>query len=132
MPLRRIRLEGKLAEPISHYVDGVEAGGWLWVSGMLATDSAGNLIGGDDPVAQTEQVFSNLEAVLDAAGASLADVVKVTVYLIDMSERAAVNTVRRKHFGEHRPASVLVQVSQLAVPGARVEIDAVALVPGSE
>ncbi|MGH7777334.1 MAG: RidA family protein [Candidatus Dormibacterales bacterium] len=131
MGLRRIRLEGPPGEPPKHYSDAVLAGGWLWVSGMMATGEDGMLVGGDDAGAQAEQVITNLEAALDAGGARLADVVKVTVYLTAMSDRPAVNAVRRRRFGEHRPASVLVQVAALAVPGARLEIDAVALLPGA-
>ena len=84
------------------------------------------LVGGADVVAQARQVFANLGAVLDAAGASFADVVKVTVYLTDIGDRAAINPVRQEVFGETRPASTLVEISALVTPGAKVEIDAVA------
>lgn len=123
-----VRVPG-LAEPISHYTDAVRAGDLLFVSGCVAVDGDSVLVGGDDVVAQTEQVFANLQAVLAAVGAGIADVVKVTVFLTDVSEREAVNGVRRRVFGDVRPASTLVEVSQLAVPGARVEIEAVALIP---
>ncbi|MFL5928050.1 MAG: RidA family protein [Gaiellaceae bacterium] len=119
----------ELAEPISHYTDAVRANDLLFVSGCVAVDGAGRLVGGDDVVEQTRQVFANLETVLRAAGASIRDVVKVTVFLTDVGDRAAVDTVRRRTFGDVRPASTLVEVSALAVPGARVEIEAVALVP---
>jgi reactive intermediate/imine deaminase len=128
MTRREIRV-AELAEPISHYTDAVQAGDLLFVSGCIAVDGAGRLVGGDDVVAQTRQVFANLEAVLAAAGASLRDVVKVTVFLIDVADRAAVNEVRTERFGATRPASTLVEVSNLAVAGARIEIEAVALVP---
>lgn len=114
-----------LAEPISHYTDAVEASGLLFVSGCVAVDADGRLVG-DDVVAQTRHVFDNLGEVLDAAGAGFADVVKVTVYLLDIDDRARINAVRQEVFGEARPASTLVEVSRLAVPGARVEIDAIA------
>jgi enamine deaminase RidA (YjgF/YER057c/UK114 family) len=74
-------------------------------------------------------VFTNLAAVLDAAGATFADVVKVTVYLTDIADRARINPVRQEIFGDTRPASTLVEVSALVVPGAKVEIEAVALIP---
>jgi 2-iminobutanoate/2-iminopropanoate deaminase len=74
-------------------------------------------------------VLANVGAVLAAAGAGFADVVKVTVYLVDIDDRPAVNVVRREVFGPARPASTLVEVSRLAVEGARVEVDAVALLP---
>ena len=87
------------------------------------------LVGGDDVVAQVRQVFANLRAVLDAAGATFADVVKVTVYLTDIADRARINPVRQEIFGATRPASTLVEVSALVTPGAKVEIDAVAVLP---
>jgi 2-iminobutanoate/2-iminopropanoate deaminase len=127
--IERIRVPDHLPEPISHYTDGVVADGWIWISGMLALDKDGALIGGDDVVAQAERVFENINAVLLKAGATFADVVKVTVYLRRIADRAAVNTVRRRHFGESRPASTLVEVSAFVIPGALVEIDAVARRP---
>jgi reactive intermediate/imine deaminase len=125
---QEIRVPG-LAEPVSHYTDAVRAGDLLFVSGCIAVDGDGTLVGGDDPVAQTRQVFANLVAALEAGGASIADVVKVTVFLTDVGDRAAVNEVRKEVFGDVRPASTLVEVSALVLPGARVEIEAVALIP---
>jgi 2-iminobutanoate/2-iminopropanoate deaminase len=127
--VKRIRLAGQLAEPISHYTDAVEAGGFLYVSGMLPVDANGDLAGGGDVVRQSEQVLDNVAAVLRASGASFDDIVKVGVYVRDMADRELINTVRRRYFGDARPASTLVEVSALAAPGALVEIDAVALLP---
>ena len=121
-----IRVPG-LAEPISHYTDAVRAGDLLFVSGFVPVDGEGHLVGGDDVVAQTRQVFANLAAVLAAAGATFADVVKVTVYLTDIEDRVRINPVRQEIFGDTRPASTLVEVSALVTPGAKVEIDAVAI-----
>ena len=121
-----IRVPG-LAEPISHYTDAVRAGDLLFVSGFVPVDGEGHLVGGDDVVAQTRQVFANLAAVLAAAGATFAEVVKLTVYLTDIEDRARINPVRQDIFGDTRPASTLVEVSALATPGAKVEIDAIAL-----
>jgi 2-iminobutanoate/2-iminopropanoate deaminase len=128
-PLQRIRVPEQLPEPISHYTDGVVADGWIWISGMLALDASGALIGGDDVVAQAERVHENIKAVLVKAGAAFEDVVKVTVYLRRIKDRAAVNTVRRRFFGESRPASTLVEVSAFVIPDALVEMDAVARQP---
>jgi 2-iminobutanoate/2-iminopropanoate deaminase len=119
----------ELAEPISHYTDAVRAGNLLFVSGFVPVDGEGRLVGGDDVVAQARQVLENVGAVLTAAGASFADVVKVTVYLTDIGDRVHINPVRQEFFGEARPASTLVEVSALAVPGAKLEIEAVALIP---
>jgi len=119
----------ELAEPISHYTDAVRAGELLFVSGFVSVDGEGRLVGGDDVVAQARQVLANLGAVLSAAGATFADVVKVTVYLTDIADRVRINPVRQEVFGDARPASTLVEVSALAVPGAKLEIEAVALIP---
>ena len=116
-----------LATPISHYTDAVRAGDLLFVSGCVPVDGEGRLVGGDDVAAQTRQVLANIGAVLAAAGGTFADVVKVTVYLTDIADRARINPVRQEFFGDARPASTLVEVSALATPGAKVEIDAVAL-----
>ena len=126
---REIRLP-ELGEPFSHYTDAVRAGDLLFVSGCIAVDPDGALVGGDDVVAQTRKVFENIEATLQAAGATFADVVKVTVYLTDIDDRALINPVRQEFFGDARPASTLIAISELVLPGAKVEIDAVAQLPG--
>jgi 2-iminobutanoate/2-iminopropanoate deaminase len=100
----------------------------LFVSGVVPVDEAGRLVGGDDVVAQARQVFANMGAVLAAGGATFADVVKVTVFLTDVDDRARINTVRQEVFGEARPASTLLEISALAVPGAKIEVEAVAVV----
>jgi 2-iminobutanoate/2-iminopropanoate deaminase len=123
-----IRVEG-LAEPISHFTDAVRAGGFLYVSGVVAVDGEGQLVGGDDVVAQTRQVFENMRVVLEAGGCGFADIVKVTVFLTDIDDRPLINPVRQGVFGDTRPASTLVEVSRLAVPGAKVEIECVAALP---
>ncbi|HEU0336820.1 MAG TPA: RidA family protein [Gaiellaceae bacterium] len=117
------------AEPISHFTDAVRAGELLFVSGIVPVDERRKLVGGDDVVEQARQVFRNMEAVLAAAGCAFADVVKVTVFLTDVDDRPLVNPVRQEAFGESRPASTLVEVSALVIPGARIEVEAVALVP---
>ena len=118
----------ELAEPISHYTDAVATGQLLFVSGCLAVDGEGALVGGGDVVAQARQAFANVGAILTAAGARFDDVVKVTVYLTDVDDRPRNNPVRQEVFGPARPASTLVEVSRLAVEGARVEVDCVAVV----
>ncbi|HLM49278.1 MAG TPA: RidA family protein [Solirubrobacteraceae bacterium] len=126
MSREELRVDG-LPEPISHYTDAVRAGDLLFVSGIVAVDAEGALVGGSDVVAQAEQVFALLGRVLAAAGAAPGDVVKVTLYLLDKDDRPRINPVRQRFFGTARPASTLVEVSGLAVAGARLEVDAVAL-----
>ena len=123
---RRELIVAGLAEPLSHYADAVVAGDTLYVSGIVPIDAAGAVVGGDDVVAQARQVFTIMERVLAAAGAKPADVVKITVYLLDVDDRPLINPVRQEFFGSTRPASTLVEVSRLAIPGARLEIEAVA------
>lgn len=127
---KELRVAGQ-PEPISHYTDAVRVGDLLFVSGCVPVDGDGKLVGGDDVVAQARQVFANIGAVLAAAGARFEDVAKVTVYLTDVDDRPAINPVRQEAFGAARPASTLVEVSRLAVPGARVEVDAIAVFPAA-
>ena len=122
---REYRVEG-LNEPISHYTDAVRHGDLLFVSGVAPLDAAGKLVGGEDVAAQTRQVLRNMGMILAAAGAGFEDVLKVTVYLTDIADRARINPVRQEFFGKTRPASTLIGVASLAVPGMKVEIEAVA------
>jgi 2-iminobutanoate/2-iminopropanoate deaminase len=117
-------LEG-LAPPISHYCDAVRFGDLLFISGVPPTDARGKVVGGDDVAAQTRQVFRNMKAILAAAGGDFADILKVTVYLLDVNDRSKINPVRKEFFGVARPASTLIGVSELAIPGMKVEIEAV-------
>ncbi|MCW2702545.1 MAG: Endoribonuclease [Blastococcus sp.] len=115
-----------LAEPISHYTDAVVAGPLVFISGCAPVDSSGRLAGSDIR-AQARQVHENLKLVLDATGSDFSRITKVVVYVTDMSEREAINDVRREYFGSARPASTLVEVAALAIPGMRVEIEATAV-----
>ena len=115
-----------LAEPISHYTDVVRAGRLVFVSGCVATDAEGRTVGGSDVVAQARQVHENLKRCLNAAGASFADVCKVTVFLKRIEDREKVNTVRKEYFGPHRPASTLVE-ARLVREDLLLEIELVAV-----
>jgi enamine deaminase RidA (YjgF/YER057c/UK114 family) len=102
-------------------------GRMIVVSGQVPLDGDGRLVGPDDPAAQTRQVFRNLVAALAAAGASLGDVVKLTVFLTNMSDLADFRVVRDEFVDAARPpASSLVQVSGLVHPAFRIEIEALA------
>jgi 2-iminobutanoate/2-iminopropanoate deaminase len=121
---QEFRVEG-LNLPVSHYTDAVRWGDLLFVSGVAPLDAEGRLVGGADVVAQTRQVFRNMKRVLDAVGADVGDILKVTVYLTDVADRAAINPVRQEFFGAARPASTLIGVAALVLPGMKVEIEAV-------
>jgi 2-iminobutanoate/2-iminopropanoate deaminase len=125
MPRQEILLP-ELGEPISHYTHAVRFGDLLFISGIAPVDASSRLVGGDDVVAQTEQVLGNLGRMLAAAGLEPRDVLKVTVYLTDIADRARINPARQAFFGDARPASTLVEVSALAIPGMKVEIEAIA------
>jgi 2-iminobutanoate/2-iminopropanoate deaminase len=124
---REFRLP-ELSEPVSHYTDAVSFGQLLFVSGRLGIDPGSQTVP-DDVVDQARLVFAHIGRVLDAAGASFADVLKVTVFLTDINDRPKINPVRREFFGDHRPASTLVEVSRLVRPEAKVEVEAVAGIP---
>jgi 2-iminobutanoate/2-iminopropanoate deaminase len=102
---------------------------WLHVSGQIAIDLEGNLVGPGDVRAQTRQVFENLKAILAANGATFADVVKIGTYLTTLEDLAGMREVRSEYLTAEPPASTAVQVVALVVPDALIEIDLVAVVP---
>ena len=101
----------------------------VYISGQIALDKDGKVVGDGDMKAQAEQVFKNLEAALSAAGAKFTDVVKMNTYITDMDKAPAVREVRARYFGETTPASTLVQVVKLARPEFMLEIEIVAALP---
>lgn len=111
--------------PIGPYSQAIRAGDQLFVSGMIALDPQSGKLIGADAAAQAEQALKNLGAVLAAGGYSYADVVKTTVFLLDMNDFAAVNAVYAKYFDANKPARSTVAVAGLP-KGARVEVDAIA------
>lgn len=122
--MKTIATEGA-PRAIGPYSQAIIEGGFLFASGQVPLDPAtGELVSGGFE-AGVERVFDNLEAVLAEAGASLGDVVKATVYLLRMSDFAAMNGVYARRFGNHRPARSTVAVAELP-KGAAVEIDLIA------
>ncbi len=111
---------------IGPYSQAIGCGGEVFTAGQIALDPVTMEIVGDDVAAQTEQVFRNLAAVLDAADSDLSKVVKTTVYLADMADFPAMNEVYAHHFGNHKPARSTIQAGALP-KAALVEIDAIAL-----
>ena len=115
-------------QAIGPYSQGIRAGGFVFVSGQIPLDPAtGQLLEGDI-AAQTERVIENLKAILAAAGSSLEQVVKTTVFLRDMTDFSAMNAVYAQHFPAPAPARSTIQAGRLPA-GARVEIDVIALAP---
>ncbi|MER1968036.1 RidA family protein [Castellaniella sp. GW247-6E4] len=121
---QEIRLSN-LGDPISHYTDAVRFGETVYVSGIAALDSNGKVVGGDDVVEQCRQVFRNMKTLLDAVGAKPSNILRVTVYLLDVNDRTKINPVRKEFFGDTRPASTLIGVKNLAMPDMKIEIEAI-------
>jgi reactive intermediate/imine deaminase len=102
----------------------------IYISGQVALDSAGNLVGLDDLHAQTTQVFKNLAAALAAVGASFDDVVKLTYFLLDISQIAVVRAVRDQYINTQQPpASSAVEVRRLFRDDVLIEVEAIAVIP---
>ena len=102
---------------------------WIHVSGQIAIDTGGNLVGPGEMRAQTRQVFENLKAILEANGATFADAVKIGTYLTTLDDLAGMREVRSEYLTSEPPANTAVQVVALVVPDALIEIDLVAVVP---
>lgn len=111
---------------IGPYAQGIVVNNMFYSSGQIPLTASGELVEGDIEV-QTNQVFENLKAVLAAAGSSLNQVVKTTVFIKDMNDFAIMNEVYASHFGEHKPARSAVEVARLP-KDVKVEIEVIALV----
>jgi 2-iminobutanoate/2-iminopropanoate deaminase len=111
---------------IGPYSQATVAGGLVYTAGQIALDPGTGQIVPGGVEAQTTRVLENLNAILRAAGSDLSDIVKTTVYLVDMNDFPAMNEVYANAFGEHRPARATVAVAGLP-KGVRVEIDAIAV-----
>lgn len=118
-----------LAKPTGYSYAIKKTGTPVFISGQVALDGEGKLVGEGDAAAQTEQVFKNLQAVVEGCGGTLDDIVKITIFVTDPSYRPAVGAARLKWFKEGEwPASTYLVVSALAVPTMLVEIEAVAMI----
>jgi 2-iminobutanoate/2-iminopropanoate deaminase len=117
-----------LPSPVGPYSPGVVVGNLVFVSGQSGREPGTGHVA-PDVEAQTEQVFRNIAAILEAAGSGLSHVVRCGVFLVDMKEFQKMNAVYARVFGDHRPARTTVEVSGLPGPGLRVEIDAIAVIP---
>ena len=110
------------------FSQGLKVGDTIYVSGQIALDPAGNVVGEDDMLAQSRQTFANIRTVLDLAGATMRDVVKTTTFVTDISRYAAFAKAREEAFPDTIPASTLVETSALVKPALLVEVEAVAVI----
>jgi 2-iminobutanoate/2-iminopropanoate deaminase len=122
--IERFMVPGQMP-PVSHYCHVVRAGKQVWVSGAVGVRADGSIPEGT--VEQFDVALAAVDACLRHAGAGAPQVVKVNIYMTNIGERAAINPRRIEYFGEHRPASTLVEVSALVDPRMKVEIEAVAV-----
>jgi 2-iminobutanoate/2-iminopropanoate deaminase len=114
--------------PRGPYSPAVRAGDFIFVSGQVPVNPASGKMVSGDIAEETRQVLTNIQSILESAGASLADVVRCGVFLADGNDFAAMNTVYAEFFGDSRPARATV-VTGFAIPGIRIEIDATAYSP---
>jgi len=112
------------------YSQAVKSNGLLFISGQVALDKNGNLVGKGDITAQTQQVMENLKATLEAAGCTFKHVIKISIFLINLGDRPKFHEVRKRYFKESLPASTLVVVKSLANKDWLVEVEALAQLPG--
>ncbi|GJL82965.1 MAG: reactive intermediate/imine deaminase [marine bacterium B5-7] len=113
-----------IAAPASTYSHAIEIGAgarWLTVSGQIGKTIEGNVA--ENAEAQAEIIWDNITHILKSADMSIADIVKMTAYLVDPADLAAYGTVRTRYLGDHRPASTLVYVSALVIPGLKLEVE---------
>ena len=129
MPKRNITSD-RLPPPSGHFAQAtmVEATGrLLFISGMLAKDAGGNIVGKGDIEAQTRQVCENLKAAVEAAGGTLEDICRVDVYIRNMEHFPEIHAVRREYVTGTAPASTMVEVTKFTTPDALIEINAIAV-----
>lgn len=124
---KQILNPGTVTRPLGDYSQAVRAGDFLFISGQIALDSAGTFVGEGDARAQTRQVFENIREILETAGATLDDIVKMTAFLTDINDRRACAETRRDFISHDFPAMTLCEVSRLVIPEAKIEVEAIAL-----
>ena len=126
MRIERITIDPDPYQPF-RLSQGYRAGDFLFISGQAAIDGNGQIVGVGNFDAQAEQVFANLERVLRAGGSSLANVIKVTIFLRDMANFSKIVELRGRYFTPPYPADTIVEVSSLYSPEALIEIEAIAV-----
>lgn len=131
MPKQQITSD-RIGKPSGHFSHAtmIEATGRLvFISGMLAKDADGKIVGVGDPTAQTRQVCENLKSAVEAAGGTLDDICRVDVYVRNMEHFDQIHAVRREYFSEPLPASTMVEITKMTTPDALIEINAIAVIP---
>ena|SRR5947207_974429 len=123
-------ISATLPTPAGPYSPATTTGHLVFVSGQVGRDPSTGRLAGPDVEAQTEQTLKNVAAILEAAGSGLAHVLRCGVFLVDVKEFPRMNEVYARMFGSHRPARTTVEVAALPGDGMRVEIDAIAVIPG--
>jgi enamine deaminase RidA (YjgF/YER057c/UK114 family) len=120
---RRAFFTGTPWEESVGYARAVQVGPHIHVTGTLAADSAGRLIGGNDPYEQTVAAIRKIEGVLEEAGATLAHVVRTRMYVTNLDDAAEIGRAHKLFFGDIRPCATMIEVSRLFIPDARIEIE---------
>ena len=108
------------------YTHAIRANGFLFISGQVALDETGAVVGKGDIRLQTEQVMKNLQKILRAADATFDDIIKIRIHLLNLDDRAVFHEVRKKYFKENLPVSTLVIVNSLVDKNLLVEVEAIA------
>ena len=119
------------SEPIGAYSNGLSVPigdkQLIVLTGQVAIDGEGKVVGENDIGVQTEYVFKKINALLEEAGASIDNIIRVVIYLVDMEDFAKVSPIRNKYLKKSRPVSTLVEVNKLTIPECRIEIEATAI-----
>ena len=110
------------------YSHAYKCGNTIYVAGQIGWDEEGKLVGEGNVVAQTERAYENLKRVLEAAGASISDIVFMKIYTLDLEGFNKTADIRRKYFGKHFPATTLIVPVGLDEPGTLIEVEAIAVV----